>query len=78
LIDKAKSWLAGDPLSPSSDAANYLAPLNDWRGMVSFISPWAKDRVVVLVTAKDNDSIKNIIGDLNHANVNAAIKGDLT
>ncbi|MBS3875319.1 cellulose biosynthesis cyclic di-GMP-binding regulatory protein BcsB [Proteus mirabilis] len=78
LIDKAKSWLAGDPLSPSSDAANYLAPLNDWRGMMSFISPWAKDRVVVLVTAKGNDSIKNIIGDLKHANVNAAIKGDLT
>ncbi len=58
MIDKAKSWLAGDPLSPSSDAANYLAPLNDWRGMVSFISPWAKDRVVVLVTAKVMTQLK--------------------
>ncbi|OAT50633.1 cyclic di-GMP binding protein [Proteus hauseri ATCC 700826] len=78
IIDKAKGWLAGDVLSQGGDAANYLSSLNDWRGMVSFVSPWAKDRVVVLVTAKGNTSIKTIIGDLNLADINAAIKGDIT
>lgn len=78
LIDKAKGWIAGDYLSQSGDAASYLSSLKDWRGMMSFISPWASNRVVVLVTAKGNDSIKTIINDLNLAQINAAIKGDIT
>jgi hypothetical protein len=78
FLDKAKGWIAGDYLSQSSDATNYLASMKNWRGMVSFISPWASDRVVVLVTAKGNDSIKTIINDLNLAQINAAIKGDIT
>ncbi|MDA4187525.1 cellulose biosynthesis cyclic di-GMP-binding regulatory protein BcsB, partial [Escherichia coli] len=77
-IDKAKGWIAGDYFSQSGDAASYLSSVKDWRGMMSFISPWASDRVVVLVTAKGNDSIKTIINDLNLAQINAAIKGDIT
>lgn len=78
LLDKVKSWAVGDFLSNSGDVANYLASVNHWRGMLSFISPWANDRVVVLVTSKGNESIDKIISDLNLAEVNAAIKGDIT
>ncbi|WP_170975435.1 cellulose biosynthesis cyclic di-GMP-binding regulatory protein BcsB [Martelella alba] len=75
---RLRSWLNGDAMPQDAAARAYLAGAGDWRGLLSFRSPWDPGRVVVAVAAKDTRQLPRLIRDLNDPSVNAAIHGDLS
>jgi hypothetical protein len=76
-LRQAKAFLLGDWHQQSKVAARYLASANDWRGFVSFRSPWAAKRSVILATATQDGQLARLPDDLRKPAVNAAIRGDI-
>ncbi|PLR51217.1 cellulose biosynthesis cyclic di-GMP-binding regulatory protein BcsB [Chimaeribacter arupi] len=74
---RLKAWATGDWFRTPVEADRYLSSTEAWRGFVSFPSAWAKNRVVVLATATDDDQLLKINQDLNTAAINAGVRGDL-
>lgn len=75
-LDKMRSWLTGDWSRQSLDADRYLSSNEDWRGFISYRSPWNDGRVVVMTVATDDAQLTNLNGDLNAQRINAGIRGD--
>lgn len=77
-LQKAKTFLLGNWLQQNTEASRYLNSATDWRGFVSFASPWASKRSVILATGTQDDQLALLADDLRNPKINAAIKGDLS
>ncbi|MEJ4046574.1 cellulose biosynthesis cyclic di-GMP-binding regulatory protein BcsB [Erwinia sp. SLM-02] len=75
-LEKLRSWLTGDWSRQSLDADRYLSSNEDWRGFVSYRSPWNSSRLVVMTIATDDDQLARLSNDLTLQRINAGIRGD--
>ena len=75
-LAKLRSWLTGDWSRQSLDADRYLSSNEDWRGFISYRSPWNGSRLVVMTVATDDEQLSRLNKDLNLQRINAGIRGD--
>ncbi|WP_249168461.1 cellulose biosynthesis cyclic di-GMP-binding regulatory protein BcsB [Erwinia sp. E602] len=75
-LDKARAWLTGDWTQQTLDADRYFSSNEDWRGFVSYRSPWNSSRLVVMTVATDDDQLARLQNDLTQPRINAGIRGD--
>jgi len=78
LSQQIMAWLSGDWARQGPAAQRYLSSVGEWRGFISFRSPWDRARSVIAVTATSDAQLASLPSDLSHPAVNAAIRGDLT
>ncbi|MCX8961121.1 cellulose biosynthesis cyclic di-GMP-binding regulatory protein BcsB [Erwinia psidii] len=74
--DNLRGWLTGDWYRQAVNADRYLSSNEDWRGFVSYRSPWNSERVVVMTLATDDTQLLRLHSDLSLARINAGIRGD--
>ncbi len=77
LRDQLKGYLSGRFFRQGVEADRYLASTSVWRGFLSYQSPWASKRVVVLATATESNELAKLNVDLRSAAINAGIRGDI-
>ncbi|WP_413731646.1 cellulose biosynthesis cyclic di-GMP-binding regulatory protein BcsB [Sodalis sp. RH20] len=77
LTARLKGYFTGRFFRQGVEADRYLASTDAWRGFLSFASPWAGKRVVVLATATDSDQLSHINADLQVPAINAGVRGDI-
>ncbi|NDL64630.1 cellulose biosynthesis cyclic di-GMP-binding regulatory protein BcsB [Enterobacteriales bacterium SAP-6] len=77
LTDTLKRYVTGRFFRQGVEADRYLASTDAWRGFLSFTSPWAGNRVVVMATATDSGQLAHLNGDLQLPVINAGIRGDI-
>ncbi len=77
LADRLKGYLSGRFFRQGIEADRYLASTDAWRGFLSFSSPWASNRVVVMATATSGDQLEHLNSDLQLPAINAGIRGDI-
>ncbi|MBQ9274820.1 MAG: cellulose biosynthesis cyclic di-GMP-binding regulatory protein BcsB [Succinivibrio sp.] len=70
--------MSGDFRPENLDAGRYIRSNVSWRGFVSFISPFRGDRIVVAVTANEDEQLDRLSDDLDNDEVNRSVGGDLT
>ncbi|WJY15204.1 cellulose biosynthesis cyclic di-GMP-binding regulatory protein BcsB [Pectobacteriaceae bacterium CE90] len=73
-----RNLLSGDWGRTSMEADRYFSSNGDWRGFISYRSPWNPKRVVVMATGSSDEQLLKLYGDLNTSHINAAIRGDTT
>ncbi|MBV4367464.1 cellulose biosynthesis cyclic di-GMP-binding regulatory protein BcsB [Erwinia phyllosphaerae] len=76
LLDNLRGWLSGDWNRQVMDADRYFSSNEDWRGFVSYRSPWSGSRVVVMTIATDDAQLARLHDDLKLQRINAGIRGD--
>ncbi|WP_338559801.1 cellulose biosynthesis cyclic di-GMP-binding regulatory protein BcsB [Erwinia sp. E_sp_B04_7] len=76
LLDNLRGWLTGDWYRQAVDADRYFSSNEDWRGFVSYSSPWNSSRVVVMTVATDDAQLSRLHHDLSLQRINAGIRGD--
>ena len=76
LVDNLRGWLAGDWTRQAVDADRYFSSNEDWRGFISYRSPWNPSRVVVATVATDDGQLTSLHNDLKLQRINAGIRGD--
>ncbi|WP_261641840.1 cellulose biosynthesis cyclic di-GMP-binding regulatory protein BcsB [Erwinia mallotivora] len=74
--DNLRGWLTGDWYRQALDADRYFSSNEDWRGFVSYRSPWSTSRVVIMTVATDDAQLSRLHNDLSLARINAGIRGD--
>lgn len=77
MRDKLERYLSGQWSSQYLVADRYLSSIGDWRGFLSFPSPWSQNRLVVVATGSNGGQLEQIDNDLNSAAINAGIRGDM-
>ncbi|MCG8155628.1 cellulose biosynthesis cyclic di-GMP-binding regulatory protein BcsB [Brenneria goodwinii] len=77
IWDKLRRYLSGQWSQQYLAADRYLSSIGAWRGFLSFPSPWAANRLVVVATGSNDGQIEQIDGDLNSTKINAGIRGDM-
>ncbi len=78
LTDRLKGYLFGRFFRQGVEADRYLSSTDAWRGFLSFASPWANNRVVVMATATDSEQLSHLNNDLQLPNINAGVRGDIS
>lgn len=76
LLDNLRGWLTGDWYRQAVDADRYFSSNEEWRGFVSYRSPWNHSRVVVMTVATDDAQLARLHKDLTSQRINAGIRGD--
>lgn len=76
LLDNLRGWLAGDWSREALDADRYFSSNEDWRGFISYRSPWNSSRLVVATVATDDAQLARLHDDLKSQRINAGIRGD--
>ncbi|WP_147193793.1 cellulose biosynthesis cyclic di-GMP-binding regulatory protein BcsB [Pantoea sp. CCBC3-3-1] len=76
MLDNLRGWLAGDWNRQAIDADRYFSSNEDWRGFVSYRSPWNSARLVVMTVATDDTQLLRLHSDLTSQRINAGIRGD--
>ncbi|MGE9552929.1 cellulose biosynthesis cyclic di-GMP-binding regulatory protein BcsB [Erwinia amylovora] len=76
LLDNMRGWLTGDWYRQAVDADRYFSSNEEWRGFVSYRSPWNHSRVVVMTVATDDAQLARLHKDLTSQRINAGIRGD--
>lgn len=76
LLDNLRGWLTGDWYRQAVDADRYFSSNEDWRGFISYSSPWNSSRVVVMTVATDDAQLSRLHHDLSLQRINAGIRGD--
>lgn len=76
LLDNLRGWLTGDWYRQAVDADRYFSSNEDWRGFVSYRSPWSSSRLVVMTVATDDAQLLRLHSDLTLQRINAGIRGD--
>ena len=76
LLDNLRGWLAGDWSRQAVDADRYFSSNEDWRGFISYRSPWSPSHVVVATVATDDAQLASLHNDLKLQRINAGIRGD--
>ena len=75
-LDNLRGWLTGDWYRQTLDADRYLSSNEDWRGFVSYRSPWNSSRLVVMTVATDDAQLLRLHNDMTSTRINAGIRGD--
>lgn len=75
-LDNLRGWLTGDWYRQTLDADRYLSSNEDWRGFISYRSPWNSSRLVVMTVATDDDQLVRLHNDMTSSRINAGIRGD--
>ena len=75
-LDKLRGWLTGDWYRQTLDADRYFSSNEDWRGFISYRSPWNSSRLVVMTVATDDNQLSRLHHDMTSARINAGIRGD--
>lgn len=75
-LEKGLNILLGEWHLQRLEAERYFASTSQWRGFLSYRSPWDQERVVVLASASHNSELAKIGTDLQSHTINAAIRGD--
>ncbi|AUG98908.1 cellulose biosynthesis cyclic di-GMP-binding regulatory protein BcsB [Prodigiosinella confusarubida] len=73
-----RNLLSGDWGRSSMEADRYFSSNGDWRGFISYRSPWSPQRVVVMATGSSDEQLLKLYSDLNSPHINAAVRGDTT
>ncbi|WP_428944737.1 cellulose biosynthesis cyclic di-GMP-binding regulatory protein BcsB [Pantoea sp. FN060301] len=76
LLDNLRGWLTGDWFRQAVEADRYLSSNEDWRGFVSYRSPWNESRLVVMTVATDDAQLASLHRDMTLQGINAGIRGD--
>lgn len=77
-VQRTWSALANGHWKSDVDKANQvLVANNGFSGIVSRISPWHGDRVVVMLVASQSQHLPDLVDRLREPEVNAALQGDL-
>lgn len=76
MLDKLRGWLTGDWYRQTVDADRYFSSNEDWRGFVSYRSPWNSSRLVVMAIATDDEQLLRLHNDLTLQRINAGVRGD--
>lgn len=76
LMDNLRGWLTGDWFRQTMEADRYFSSNEDWRGFVSYRSPWSESRVVVMTVATDDAQLSRLHQDMTQQRINAGIRGD--
>ncbi|WP_034945181.1 cellulose biosynthesis cyclic di-GMP-binding regulatory protein BcsB [Erwinia oleae] len=76
LREKLRGWLIGDWYRQSVDADRYFSSNEDWRGFISYRSPWNSGRLVVMTVATDDEQLARLHSDMMLQRINAGIRGD--
>ncbi|MDX5628130.1 MULTISPECIES: cellulose biosynthesis cyclic di-GMP-binding regulatory protein BcsB [unclassified Brenneria] len=75
--DRFRRYVSGQWSQQYLAADRYLSSIGAWRGFLSFPSPWAENRLAVVVTGSSDEQIERLDNDLNAKNINAGIRGDM-
>ncbi|PIJ50745.1 cellulose synthase regulator BcsB [Erwinia sp. OLTSP20] len=75
-LEKAQAWLTGDWDRHQLDADRYLSSNEQWRGFVSYRSPWSPGNLVVMALATDDTELLKLNHDLRQPKLNAGVRGD--
>ncbi|MCR5536340.1 MAG: cellulose biosynthesis cyclic di-GMP-binding regulatory protein BcsB [Succinivibrio sp.] len=78
LANSISRLLSGDFRPENIDANRYLVSNVNWRGYLSFISPWDKNNIVVLATASNDAQLSKLSTDLDNPETNRSISGDVS
>ncbi|MBF9001423.1 cellulose biosynthesis cyclic di-GMP-binding regulatory protein BcsB [Vibrio nitrifigilis] len=74
---QVENWLKGDFHTNTEQADRYLSSNRNWRGFLSFESPWQDGKVVIAAVATSDKELVKLHSDLNNSEINAGIRGDL-
>ncbi|WP_052439963.1 cellulose biosynthesis cyclic di-GMP-binding regulatory protein BcsB [Hafnia alvei] len=74
---QALAFLKGDWGRDGKSANRYLSYAGEWRGFISYQSPWDKARSVVIATATQDEQLALLPADLRNPTINAGIRGDI-
>ncbi|CAO98437.1 cellulose biosynthesis cyclic di-GMP-binding regulatory protein BcsB [Erwinia tasmaniensis] len=75
-LNRLRGWLDGDWYRQTLDADRYLSSNEEWRGFISYRSPWNPGRVVVMAVATNDDQLSRLHNDMTSRKINAGIRGD--
>ena len=75
-LDNLRGWLTGDWNRQTLDADRYFSSNEDWRGFISYRSPWNSSRLVVMTVATDDNQLARLHNDMTSSRINAGIRGD--
>ncbi|WP_455815087.1 cellulose biosynthesis cyclic di-GMP-binding regulatory protein BcsB [Pseudomonas graminis] len=75
-LDNLRGWLTGDWYRQTLDADRYFSSNEDWRGFISYRSPWNSSRLVVMTVATDDNQLARLHTDMTSSRINAGIRGD--
>ncbi len=78
LLKSAGRLLSGDWRPENLEAGRYLRSNVLWRGFISFLSPWDEQKIVVAVTANDDNQLNMLSDDLDNDIINTAVGGDVS
>ncbi|CCG89061.1 cellulose biosynthesis cyclic di-GMP-binding regulatory protein BcsB [Erwinia piriflorinigrans] len=76
MLNKLRGWLNGDWDRQTLDADRYLSSNEEWRGFISYRSPWNPGRLVVMTVATDDNQLSRLHNDMTSRRINAGIRGD--
>ncbi|MBD8169255.1 cellulose biosynthesis cyclic di-GMP-binding regulatory protein BcsB [Erwinia persicina] len=76
MLDNLRSWLTGNWYRQTLDADRYFSSNEDWRGFISYRSPWNSSRLVVMTVATDDNQLARLHNDMTSSRINAGIRGD--
>ena len=76
ILDNLRGWLTGDWYRQTLDADRYFSSNEDWRGFISYRSPWNSSRLVVMTVATDDNQLARLHTDMTSPRINAGIRGD--
>ncbi|MBD8163965.1 cellulose biosynthesis cyclic di-GMP-binding regulatory protein BcsB [Erwinia persicina] len=76
MLDNLRGWLTGDWYRQTLDADRYFSSNEDWRGFISYRSPWNSSRLVVMTVATDDNQLARLHNDMTSSRINAGIRGD--
>ena len=76
ILDNLRGWLTGDWYRQTLDADRYFSSNEDWRGFISYRSPWNSSRLVVMTVATDDNQLARLHIDMTSPRINAGIRGD--
>ncbi|MFY3771661.1 Cellulose synthase 1 [Providencia manganoxydans] len=64
LIHKTKLLLLGEWKNQFEEANNFLLNTHQWRGSLSFKSPWSSDKIVTILTATNSAQLNKLATDM--------------
>ncbi|WP_168426631.1 cellulose biosynthesis cyclic di-GMP-binding regulatory protein BcsB [Erwinia amylovora] len=76
LLNKLRGWLNGDWYRQTLAADRYLSSNEDWRGFISYRSPWNGSRLMVMALATNDQQLARLHNDMTSRRINAGIRGD--
>lgn len=64
LIHKTKLLLLGEWKNQFEEANNFLLNTHQWRGSLSFKSPWSSDKIVTILTGTNSEQLNKLTTDM--------------